>query len=102
MHRDDGNLAALRQYERDNDEADRDMEMIEKAALSGQKFYLNNLDTDDIEEALQGLTKDELESLCEDCGGPMRDGAHAGSIILGAVERYCFQLAVKDEMERTE
>ena len=98
----DGNLAALRKYEDEQDRNDRVQAMIEDAARDGQQFYLNNLDTDDVEEALDGLTRDELESLCEDCGGPMRDAAHAGSIVLCAVERFCFQRAVKDEQERTE
>lgn len=89
----------LNRYERDQERLDREQAMIEEAARDGQKFYLQNLDTDDIEQALGGLTRDELESLCDDCGGPMRDAAHAGSIVLGAVERLCLQRAVKDEQE---
>jgi hypothetical protein len=101
MRRDDidGNSAALIQHERREERLDREQAMIEEAARGGQQFYLNNLDHDDIQEAFAGMTSDELDSLCEDCGGPMRDAAHAGSIVLGAVERFCFQRAIKDEQE---
>lgn len=85
----------------EQDRLDREQEAIEEAAEPGYISYMTNLDSDIIDAALDGLTLDEYQSLEEDCGhGPMRDAAHAGTIIINAIERYCLQMAIRDEMGR--
>lgn len=56
----------------------------------------------DIEGALGLLTNDEIDSLREDlASGPKRDQAHAGSILVDALERYakncadCYQADIE-------
>lgn len=87
----------LNVYEREQAKIDRIQRAIESAAEPVFLGYMKNLETDDVEEALKGLTGDELKSLAEDLSmTDMRDIAHAGSILSDAVKRYCFQMAIKD------
>jgi hypothetical protein len=93
----DGNTAALRIKEREDDRLDREQAMIEARAEPVCLNIMQNLDSDVIDGAFGQLTKDEYASLEEDLGhGVMRDLAHAGSILSDALERYAMQLAVKE------
>jgi hypothetical protein len=93
----DGNTAALRIKEREDDRLDREQAAIEARAEPVFLNIMQNLDSDVIDGAFGQLTKDEYASLVEDLGhGPPHDLAHIGSILRDALERYAMQLAIKE------
>lgn len=59
----------------------------------------------DIGGALESITNDEIDSLREDlASGPTRDQAHAGSILVDALERFARKCAdrYQEDLERDE
>ena len=99
MKMEDGNSAALRQHMRDQDDLDRNAKLAEPQ----YNFIMSHLDGDDILGAFEELSRDEIESLCEDLGhGDMRDMAHAGMMISDALERFAMKQAIQQVSEAPE
>ncbi len=77
----------------------------ENAAREFMENMLRKPAYGDIEDLWQCLTNEEIDSLCEDlASGPTRDQAHAGSILVDALERRAKECAdrYQEDLDREE
>lgn len=99
-HPEDGNLASLAKYEREQDRLDAEGAALEARAAPQFIHLMKNLDSDVISEALEFLSADELRELVEDLGmTDLRDLAHAGLVMSDCVQRYVMRQAIEEVRE---